>query len=84
MLTWCYYGDRSVEYLWGTRFVTPYRVIFTLIIILGAVVSIELVWSFADIANILIAIPNLISLLLLSGMVKRLNSEYWKQHSSPQ
>ena len=80
MLTWCYYGDRSVEYLWGLRWVTPYRIAFTLIIILGAVTSIELVWSFADIANILIAIPNLISLLLLSGLVKKLNQQYWLEH----
>ncbi len=80
MLTWCYYGDRSVEYLWGTRWVTPYRIAFTFIVILGAVTSIELVWSFADIANILIAIPNLLSLLLLSNLVKNLNTEYWKKH----
>jgi AGCS family alanine or glycine:cation symporter len=79
MLTWCYYGDRSIEYLVGTRWVMPYRIFFILIIIIGAVVSIELVWSFADIANILIAIPNLLSLLLLSGMVKRLTSEYWRE-----
>jgi alanine or glycine:cation symporter, AGCS family len=80
MLTWCYYGDRSVEYLWGTSWVTPYRIAFTLIIILGAVISVEIVWSFADIANILIAIPNLISLLLLSNMVKKLNKEYWEKN----
>lgn len=77
MLSWCYYGDRSMEYLGGTRWVTPYRLIFVCIIVLGAITSIEFVWSAADVSNVLIAIPNLISVIMLAKVVVQLNKDYW-------
>ncbi|MCX6358076.1 MAG: alanine/glycine:cation symporter family protein, partial [Candidatus Aureabacteria bacterium] len=66
---WCYYGEKAVEYLLGTGATAPYRKAWVGAVMLGSVVSLPSVWSFADIANALMAIPNLISLLLLSGVV---------------
>ncbi|MFP5380566.1 MAG: alanine:cation symporter family protein, partial [Vicinamibacteria bacterium] len=72
MLAWSYYGDRSARFLFGEGAVMPYRVVYALLVVFGAAVPLHLVWNFADIANILMAIPNLIALLLLAGLVKKL------------
>ena len=77
IIAWSYYGDRSAEFLFGERAVLPYRVIYTVLVVVGAYVPLQLVWNFADIANILMAAPNLISLLLLAGLVKKLSDEYF-------
>lgn len=79
ILGWSYYGERAIEYLagktfvgkrWGVRpMVNTYRVLFLITVFLGAVVSLDLVWNLADIFNALMAIPNLISLVLLSGVI---------------
>jgi AGCS family alanine or glycine:cation symporter len=70
ILGWSYYGEKSVEYLFGHKSIRPYRWAFTLMVFVGAVVTkIEIVWSLADIMNGLMAIPNLIALLALSGVV---------------
>ncbi|HSR61947.1 MAG TPA: sodium:alanine symporter family protein [Gammaproteobacteria bacterium] len=69
ILGWSYYGERCAEFLFGVRVITPYRIIWITAIIVGAVVKLNLVWSFADVMNGLMAIPNLIALLLLSPMV---------------
>jgi len=66
---WCYYGEKAVEYLLGTYAVEGYRRLWVAAVMIGSVVSLPSVWSFADIANALMAIPNLISLLVLSGVV---------------
>lgn len=76
IIAWSYYGDRSAEYLFGERAVLPYRIIYTIIVVIGAYAPLQLVWNFADIANMLMAAPNLISLILLAGLVKRLSDEY--------
>lgn len=77
MIAWSYYGDRSAEFLFGEKAVLPYRVIFTVLVVVGASVKLDLVWNFADIANILMAVPNLISLILLAGLVKKLSDDYF-------
>ena len=69
ILGWAYYGERSVEYLFGKKAIVPYRVAFVLATFLGSITALDLVWEFSDLANALMAIPNLISLLLLSGVV---------------
>jgi AGCS family alanine or glycine:cation symporter len=69
ILGWSYYGEKAVEYIWGSTAVKPYRCIWVAAVMLGSVLSIPIVWSLADIANALMAIPNLIALLLLSGVV---------------
>ncbi len=84
LVGWCYYGERCSESLWGRRVVMPYRITFTLMVYVGAVISLELVWTFSDIANGLMALPNLIGLLLLSGIVVRETRAYmsnpdWKK-----
>ena len=70
IIAWSYYGDRCAQFLLGVRAVIPYRIVFTLLIVVGAVAPLQMVWQFADIANILMAFPNLISVLLLSGLLK--------------
>jgi len=76
IIAWCYYGDRSAEFLFGEKAILPYRIIYTLLVIVGAYIPLKLVWNFADIANILMAVPNLISLILLAGLVKKLSDDY--------
>ena len=77
IIAWSYYGDRSAEYLFGERAVLPYRIIYTVLVVIGAYVPLQLVWNFADIANMLMAAPNLISLILLAGLVKKLSDDYF-------
>jgi AGCS family alanine or glycine:cation symporter len=69
ILGWSYYGEKSCEYLLGTRSITPYRVLWVMAVMVGSVATLPVVWSFADIANALMAVPNLVSLLLLSGVL---------------
>ncbi|MDH5777033.1 MAG: sodium:alanine symporter family protein [Gammaproteobacteria bacterium] len=79
MIAWSYYGDRSAEFLFGERAILPYRIIFTVLVVVGAYVPLQLVWNFADIANMLMAVPNLISLILLAGLVKKLSDDYMQK-----
>ncbi len=76
-ISWSYYGDRSVEYLFGSALVMPYRVIYCLLLPVGATVHLNVVWTISDIFNALMAWPNLVGLLALSGMVVRLTREYF-------
>lgn len=75
-ISWYFYGDRGVQYIFGDRGVFYYKWIYVGLHFIGAIVSLELVWSFGDVANGLMAIPNLIAVLLLSGVVKRDTYEY--------
>ena len=77
VIAWSYYGDRSARFLFGERAVMPYRVVYTVLVVFGAAVPLKLVWNIADITNILMAVPNLISLLLLAGLVKGLHDRYF-------
>jgi len=72
----------SAEYLFGAGAVLPYRIIYTVLVVVGAYIPLKLVWNFADIANILMAVPNLISLILLAGVVKGLSKDYFDRMSS--
>jgi len=69
ILGWSYYGERAAEYLFGPRAITPYRFLWVAFVMIGSVTTLKAVWSFADIANGLMAIPNLISLIALSGVI---------------
>ncbi len=75
-ISWSYYGDRAVLYLFGARWTTPYRVVFCVMHFLGAIYSLELVWAFGDMALGLMTIPNLLSILLLTGVVKNWVKKY--------
>ena len=76
ILGWSYYGERCTERLVGARGVIPYRMIFTCVVFVGAVTELEVVWNFADVMNGLMAIPNLIGLLALSGLIVRETRHY--------
>lgn len=69
ILGWAYYGEKCAEYLFGVGAVKPYRYLWVLFVGLGAVAKLSLVWDIADTLNGLMAVPNLIGLLLLSGVV---------------
>jgi AGCS family alanine or glycine:cation symporter len=69
ILGWAYYGEKCMEYLFGIKVVRWYRILFTVVLIPGAVMSLQTVWSFANIMNGLMAFPNLIGLFGLSAIV---------------
>lgn len=69
ILGWSYYGEKSLEYLLGPKSVKPYRLLFCVFVFVGAVAKLQVVWSIADVFNGLMALPNLVGLLLLSGVV---------------
>jgi AGCS family alanine or glycine:cation symporter len=75
-ITWSYYGDRAVTFLFGIRAVTPYRILFVVMNFLGALVTLNIVWTMADIFNALMILPNVISLWLLSGVVGHMIKRY--------
>lgn len=77
MLAWSYYGERSAEYLLGSRVITPYRILWVIAVFIGAVAQLDIVWLVADVMNALMAIPNLIALLLLSPVIFRLTRQYF-------
>lgn len=78
---WCYYGERAVEYLKGSRWVKVYRLAYIVSMFAGSVISLTLVWNIADCMNALMAIPNLLSLLFLSGVtVKETRKYLWSGH----
>jgi len=79
MIAWSYYGDRSARFLFGEKAVIPYRIMFTVLVLIGAAVPLKLVWNIADTMNILMAIPNLVCLILLAGLAKKLSDEYFSR-----
>lgn len=81
ILGWSYYGERAMEYLMGKKSIIFYRLIFILLVFAGSTMSLALVWNLADIMNALMAIPNLIALLLLSGVVAKETQHYlWEDN----
>jgi alanine or glycine:cation symporter, AGCS family len=75
LLGWCYYGEQCLKYLFGVRITLLYRIVFISLTFIGALVSIEIVFFIGDIANAFMALPNLIGLMLLSGLVSRITKE---------
>jgi len=78
-ISWSYYGDRAVVYLFGARYILPYKIIFVIMNFLGAIFSLEVVWNFGDSALGLMALPNLIALIFLSRKVKGMTGEYFSR-----
>lgn len=76
ILGWSYYGEKSIEYLIGTKAVLPYRYLWVVMVFIGSIVSLNLVWTFADITNGLMAIPNLIALLFLNKVLVSETKKY--------
>ncbi|MCP4108132.1 MAG: sodium:alanine symporter family protein [Desulfobacteraceae bacterium] len=77
ILGWCYYGEKSIEYLFGEKAVKPYRYAFIVFVGLGAVAKLDLVWALSDTFNGLMAIPNLVGLLMLSPIIVKETKEYF-------
>ena len=76
MLGWSYYGEQCTEYLFGSKTNIPYRIIFVIATFVGAVASLPFVWTLSDVLNGFMAIPNLIGLIVLSGVASRAMKEY--------
>jgi alanine or glycine:cation symporter, AGCS family len=76
ILGWSYYGEKAIEYLLGKRAVLPYRILWCIAVYFGAVFSLQFVWDFADLANGLMALPNIISLIALSGVIVKETKTY--------
>lgn len=69
ILGWSYYGERCFEFLFGTKGINAYRLLFVFMVLIGSFLKLEMVWIIADIVNALMAIPNLIALVYLSPVV---------------
>lgn len=78
IIGWSYYGERCTESLFGRGASVVYRAIFTCVVFIGATTEIKVVWTFADLANGLMALPNLIGILILSGLITRETMTYLK------
>jgi len=79
ILGWGYYGEKAVEYLFGTRSVFPYRLLWIVAVLIGAIWKSDAVWNFCDIMNGLMALPNLAALLLLSGHIAAETRRYFSK-----
>ncbi len=77
IISWSYYGEKGIEYILGRRAVLPYKYIFLAFLPIGAGLKLDIVWGFADIANGLMALPNLVALLALSGVVAAAAKKYF-------
>lgn len=73
---WAYYGERCWQFLLGKRIIVPYRILWTIAVLIGATIQMDVAWLVADILNALMAIPNLISLLVLAPLVVRLTDTH--------
>ena len=76
-ISWSYYGDRSANYLFGEKAIIPYKWIYVLFIFIGAIAQLEVVWAFGDAALGFMTLPNLLSIILLSGVLKKLSKDYF-------
>ncbi len=78
ILGWSYYGERGAEYLFGKGIILPYKIIYVAVTFVGAIMSLGTVWNIADALNMLMAVPNLICILLLSGVVAKDTKYYFE------
>lgn len=78
LIGWCYYGEKCFEYIFGSAYTKVYRVLFTLLIMVGAVVSVPLVWAIGTLLNGFMAFPNLVGIFLLLGVVKKITKDYFE------
>ncbi|WP_434524056.1 alanine/glycine:cation symporter family protein [Photorhabdus asymbiotica] len=82
ILGWSFYGEKCIQYLFGQKAITPFRVVWIVALMVGATQSLDFVWLLADTLNAMMAIPNLIALALLSPVVYRLTKEHIKDVNS--
>lgn len=82
LIGWYYYGEKCWEYMFGSSYILPYRVLYTVLIMVGAVASVPLVWAVGTLLNGFMAFPNLIGLIALGGVVSKLTKEYFQSRSA--
>jgi len=78
LLGWSYYGEKGLEYLLGTGSIIPYRLVFVVVAFIGSLLSLDIVWDIANSLNALMTIPNLVAVLLLSGVIVAETKKYLK------
>ncbi len=78
-ISWSYYGDRCVNYLFGAKMILPYKAVYVIMHFVGAVTSLNTIWGLGDTVLAFITIPNVLALLLLSGVAKKLTDEYFEK-----
>ena len=83
IIGWSYYGDRSFQYLFGVKYLLVYRVLYLAFVFIGSITALDIVWAFGDIALSLMTIPNLLAVLLLSGVVVKQTNEYFSREHKP-
>lgn len=76
ILGWYYYGERCSVYLFGEKAIIPYKVLWVICVFIGAIISIDVIWDFADLMNGLMALPNIVAVLFLSGVVAKETKKY--------
>ncbi|MCJ7582406.1 MAG: alanine:cation symporter family protein [Candidatus Aminicenantes bacterium] len=80
LLGWCYYGEKCLEYIFGVKVIYPFRIAFIMLLFIGANVQgvhLNIIWNIGDMSNAFMAFPNLISLLILSGMLGKITKDYF-------
>jgi AGCS family alanine or glycine:cation symporter len=82
-ISWSYYGERCMVYLWGRKWIPHYRYVYCFFIFIGAVWAKDLVWQVVDAAITLMAVPNLIALIILAPVVKKMTDEYFAKEHKP-
>ena len=81
MISWSYYGDRSVQYLFGDKAILPYKWVYVFFNFLGSILALEVVWGLGDVALSLMSFPNLLALIILAGSVAVMQKDYFsRQH----
>jgi len=83
LVGWSYYGEECIEFLLGMKARAPYRIVFCILVVVGAIQKVEIVWTFSDVTNGAMAIPNLVGLLGLSYVVYQETVKYFSKDASP-
>jgi AGCS family alanine or glycine:cation symporter len=78
-ISWSYYGDRCANYLLGRRAILPYKFVFLVMHFVGAVVAVTTIWDIGDVALSLVTLPNVLTLILLSGLLKKVMDSYFER-----
>ncbi len=84
VIAWAYYGEQCLEYIWGIRAVIPYRFVFIGLLFIGAIITgehIDIVWNIGDAFNAIMAVPNLIALIALSGVVAKVTGDAYHRNN---
>ena len=81
-ISWSYYGDRAVTYLWGTKYVIVYRLFYVFAFFIASFTDTTIVWNLSYITIALMTVPNLVGILILRRDIKTTISDYWKDFSN--